>query len=249
MLIDKQRIKSAFTKAIPTYEHEAYIQQQIAKKLYKSLSAYIKRPVSSILEIGCGTGFLTRFLCTHFYPEIITANDLCPEVISHIPDGIKFIPGDMESIVFPEKYDLITGSSSIQWLTDLPLFLKKIDQNLAEKGLLAISTFGEKNFMEIREITGTGLSYYKKSDLEQIFSSTFHIIEIKEDIKTLYFSSPKDILLHMKQSGINGIVANRWTKADLMNFTNQYSKLFNSNNGLSLTYHPIYIIAQKRKNK
>lgn len=50
----------------------------------------------------------------------------------------------METINFPDKYDLIAGSSAIQWLENLPLFSEKMNRTLSEKGLVAISTFGRE---------------------------------------------------------------------------------------------------------
>ena len=144
MSINKQQIRKSFTKAISTYEQEAFVQYQIATELCRLLSVYSDHPISSILEIGCGTGFFTRLLRTSFPSATITANDLCSEVVNYIPDDIKFISGDMETINFPDKYDLIAGSSAIQWLENLPLFSEKMNRTLSEKGLVAISTFGEK---------------------------------------------------------------------------------------------------------
>ena len=102
----------------------------------------------------------------------------------------------METINFPDKYDLIAGSSAIQWLENLPLFSEKMNRNLLEKVLVEISTFGEKNLTEIKQITDIGLSYFTEPDLEHIISSSFQIIKMKEEIKTVYFPSPKDVLLH-----------------------------------------------------
>ncbi len=122
-----------------------------------------------------------------------------------------------------------------------------MNRTLSEKGLVAISTFGEKNLTEIKQITDIGLSYFTEPDLEHIISSSFQIIKMKEEIKTVYFPSPKDVLLHLKRSGVNGITSEKWTKSDLLYFTNQYNKLFKSDYGVSLTYHPIYIIASKKQ--
>ncbi|WP_455497431.1 malonyl-ACP O-methyltransferase BioC [Coprobacter sp.] len=246
MSIDKERLKTAFTKAAHTYEQEASVQQQIAAKLYNMLSRYLCCPPSSILEIGCGTGFLTRLLSTHFHPENITVNDLCPEMANYIPNNINFIPGDAEIIDFPNKYDLIASSSAIQWLTDLSSFLKKMDQKLSSNGILAISTFGEKNLSEIKYITDKGLNYPSRSELEQLIAPSFQILEIKENTHSLYFSSPWDVLIHMKHTGVNGINTDRWTNADMKHFIDRYNKLFYTDNKVSLTYHPIYIIATKK---
>lgn len=246
MLIDKKRIKISFTKAARTYEQEASVQQQIALKLYSLLSGHVKYSPASILEIGCGTGFLTRMLSSHFHSGIITVNDLCPEMENYIPDGMNFIAGDAEVIDFPDKYDLVASSSALQWLDDLPSFLVKIDQILSPNGLLAISTFGRNNLSEIKQLSGKGLSYLSRSELKQIISPLFQILEIKEDIQTLYFSSPKDVLVHLKRTGVNGINPDKWTRTDLKHFIDRYKELFCSGNEVSLTYHPIYIIASKK---
>lgn len=249
MSINKQRIKKAFTKAACTYEQEASVQQQIALKLYKILSGYLHHSPENILEIGCGTGFLTRILSAHYRPETITANDLCPEMANYIPDNIKFISGDVEVTSFPDKYDLIVSSSAIQWLADLTSFLEKTDHILPSNGLFAFSTFGEKNFFEIKCITGKGLPYLSKSELERLVSPSFQILEIKEEIRTLYFSSPKNVLIHMKHTGVNGINSDKWTKTNLKYFIDRYNELFHTGDKVSLTYHPIYIIATKKKKK
>ena len=54
-------------------------------------------------------------------------------------DGITFVPGDAEQLNFDGKYDLIISSSTIQWFEDTESFLKKIEKNVSENGVIAIS--------------------------------------------------------------------------------------------------------------
>ena len=60
-----------------------------------------------------------------------------------------------------------------------------------------------------------------------------------------FFSSPKDVLQHIKYTGVNGIESTRWTKKDLLRFTTEFEKFYSENVGYSLTYHPVYVIGKK----
>ena len=53
-------IKQRFSRSLQTYEQTAIVQREMAKILTEFLPQ--NKNFDSILEIGCGTGFLTREL-------------------------------------------------------------------------------------------------------------------------------------------------------------------------------------------
>lgn len=176
-------------------------------------------------------------------------NDLCIEMepyISDIQNKFVFIPGDAEKIVFSETYDLIASSSAIQWFTDLETFLRKIEKNLASGGVIAFSTFGINNLQEIKTITNCGLKYENVEYLNSLFSRYFDSVEITEEIISLVFPSPRDVLRHLKSTGVNGIMQEHWNKSKLSRFEYDYRELYTTEKGVSLTYHPIYITGRKK---
>ena len=61
-MINKQLITRRFSRAVESYNREAVAQKQIAYRMSDMLNHYLPRPCGRILEIGSGTGFLTRRL-------------------------------------------------------------------------------------------------------------------------------------------------------------------------------------------
>jgi malonyl-CoA O-methyltransferase len=67
----------------------------------------------------------------------------------------------------------------------------------------------------------------------------------EEETIEQHFATPKDVLRHLKETGVTGIRSRHWTPRQLMEFCNRYTEMFGSGHDVALTYHPIYIIAKK----
>lgn len=251
-MIDKALIKERFSKAANSYENEATVQKGIAKKMNDILCHSISSPPSTILEIGAGTGFLSRHLLKTFTHTEITINDLCEDMEAHFTDisdkkGIKFLWGDAEKLLLPKNQNLVVSCSTLQWFEDLESFFKRCNTILSSKGYLAFSTFGCDNLKEISYITGTTLNYHSINYLTQLLSNDFNIIYSNEEHVKIEFKNPIDTLYHLKSTGVSGLKRVRFTKDKLKDFSLQYIKKFGNNGNVSLTYHPIYIVAQKKQ--
>ena len=84
-MINKQLITRRFSRAVESYNREAVAQKQIAYRMSDMLNHYLPRPCGRILEIGSGTGFLTRRLMETLHPEKLVLNDICQEMSSLSP--------------------------------------------------------------------------------------------------------------------------------------------------------------------
>lgn len=168
---------------------------------------------------------------------------------------ISFLAGDAEKIPFPEQLHLITSCSTLQWFDSVQQFFARCQEVLKEEGYLAFSTFGEKNMTEIRELTGRGLPYHTKEELEHWLAKDYTLIYSSEESISMRFHSPMDVLYHLKQTGVTGLHQNAnhsWTRKDLSDFCARYYDLFGDEKdpkSVLLTYHPIYIIAKKKGKK
>ena len=101
---------------------------------------------------------------------------------------------------------------------------------------------------EIRELTGSGLPYRSREELVTALSTHFDILHSEEELISLSFDNPIKVLYHLKQTGVTGTSSQQLrTRRDLQLFSERYTQEFTQGTSVSLTYHPIYIIAKKKK--
>lgn len=270
--IDKDTVRKRFTKAISTYDSNASVQAAVAERLADTIGMAVCSSgmqhadhIGRVLEIGCGTGLFTREFLKRFRPCRMFLNDICPghsEFIASLlaesgPHGTRtdepspecmfsFIGGDAEGIAYPDRLDLIASCSAIQWFEDLPTFFARCSEALHAGGILAIATYGPGNLSEIREIENISLEYPPMKELGEMLSAHFRIVSLQEMHISLDFSSPMDVLRHMKLTGVTGTGHDVWTKGRCSRFCEEYSARFTDGNGMvRLTYHPILAVAVK----
>ena len=221
--MEKQLIAERFARARKTYDREARVQYKAAERMLRLLQPHIKRTGLDILEVGCGTGIYSRLLRQEFQPSELWLNDLCPEMEQSLQDllgqpHVHFLPGDAETLRMPPRIHVITSCSTLQWFSQPQQFFRQCQDILPPNGILAFSTFGPQNLQEIRTITGHGLHYFTTHEWGR----------------------------HLKLTGVTGTEKRIWTRTHLQAFAENYIRLFGQADGqVTLTYHPIYIIAQK----
>lgn len=235
--MNKDLIKARFSKSLSTYDANARIQKKMAERLITFLDS---NSYSNILEIGCGTGLLTEILTEKIQFETYIAIDIvkdCSSYIQKINSKINFINEDIEEFIKTnsKKYDLIISNASLQWVDNFKEVINQLKNSLNEKGTLLISTFGRENFREIGLITGTSLDYYSPMELQTLFPQS----KIDTEIHIIAFNTPKDVLKHLQNTGVNAIESKSWTKKDLVKFENTYNSI--CPNRPTLTYNPVYI--------
>lgn len=250
--MNKSLIARRFTKAIATYPHESSVQQRIAHKMIDLLDCHLPSPrPQRVVEFGCGTGNYSRLLLDTLHPERLLLNDLCAEMQhpcrSLLNERVSFVAGDAETVDFPIHTELITSCSTLQWFEAPGEFFRRCHQVLSERGYFAFSTFGTENMQEIRQLTGNGLPYLSCEALESLLTPHYQLIHTEEELIPLSFDAPMEVLRHLQSTGVTGISTASWTRASLAHFCTQYNERFACPNGtVSLTYHPIYIIAKKK---
>ena len=251
--IDKERIRQRFARSLDTYDAEAQVQGQIAVRLAQMIKEYSSE-ARRILEIGAGTGLLTREVLQTLSPDTYFINDLVPgscEKVNtyfaqHPSVNWHFIPGDMENLPIPEQLELIVSGSALQWFQDLEHFFKRAAQALVPGGYFIFNTYGPVNFQEIRKLTGKGLPYQSLNAIKIIANRYFRVENAFDELFPLSKKNPASILKHVRATGVNSTSNEPWTKGRLATFSQEYSDLFRSNEGVTLTYHPIYFVLEKR---
>lgn len=251
--MDKTLIRQRFAKAVDTYCRKADVQRSIASEMLALVKHYLPADAHRrVLEVGCGTGMFTRMYLREFNPERMWLNDICPEVESCFSDIIgldrRFIAGDAENTEFPARLSMMASCSAVQWFEEPERFFWHCCGLLDEGGFFAFTTFGKDNMREVSSITGFSLAYRSLEELSESLSTHYEIVHSSEEIRTMTFATPLEVLKHLKETGVTGIESKRWTRGMLSSFCSRYDELYSDGEGhVALTYHPIYMILKKRK--
>ena len=253
--IDKSQVAQRFEKAAQSYTEHAVVQKQICHHLMQLMQQHLpKMTFDRVFEIGCGSGNLSHLLMQNFQINQLLLNDLYPEVQQHFSESkkLQWRIGDVEQLYFPQSLDLITSSSALQWICDLDAIFKKCSDALTQQGYFCFSTFGQRNLKEIKALTGQGLDYLSiESIQEKLMQQDFEILHLSENIETLIFQNPKEVLQHLKATGVTATaLQHRWSKKSLQQFYQDYQQFSeldqHGQRHYQLSYHPIYCIARSK---
>lgn len=250
---DKQRIGRSFAKHYRHYDEAAVVQRDMADRLDAALGAAAPElRVHRALEIGVGTGFLTRRLTERYPAAEWWFNDLSPAAFDWLPVGLPLcntLPGDAEALDYPAGLDLLASASAVQWFEDLPAFLAKAHAVLRRGGVLAIASFARRNLWELAELTQAPLRYPEPEELAAMavragFAATLHLESWEH---TLHFPDIRELLDHLRRTGVNGAACGRTlsTPAQLRSFGERYAAAHPTADAtLPLTYAPVMLIAR-----
>lgn len=233
------------------YDLQAEVQRDICRRLAADVEA-AAHPAESVLELGAGTGFLTRHLRRIYPAAKLTVNDLTPKAAKYLDPLLQgatydYLWGDAETTPFPARYDLVASSSTMQWFDAPGAFIAKCAAHTLPGGVLALSTFGPDNFREIRAAAGRGLEYYDADQIgEMLKNSEYELLTMNEFRTELRFDAPADVLRHIKATGVSGTGYFCWTAGRLREFDARYRRDFSTPEGVTLTYHPIIVTAKRK---
>lgn len=270
-MIDKEKLKRRFSRNVNNYDKYANVQKKMGDNLIMNIKND-KANIKNILEIGCGTGYVTQRLIKDFPDAQITAVDIAPGMIEHVKtkikcDRVNFVCGDIEEMDFTNNYDLIISNATFQWFNNLNKTLSKLIRQLERGGILCFSTFGKDTFKELNE------SFYKAKQIfnisEQVsasqkFCSLYELQDIYNDIikrsnlndiniyssesyECEYFNCCKDFLHSVKKIGANNSQSNRtiMTPDFIEKVIEIYDKDYLENDRVVATYHTLYFYMKR----
>ena len=185
-IVETNNIKLAFSKAAKNYDTHAIFQKEIAEELlnfvFKTPHPTSHIPYPRILDIGCGTGFLTHGLADKFPDADIFACDISHTMLKVARSkmgGGKWEVGSgrchkkpyflaTDGSVLPYKnktFDIAASNLTYQWIGNLEGSFKEAHRILRPGGIFIFSTLAPETLKELRYCYAEASAKFNKDGL------------------------------------------------------------------------------------
>jgi SAM-dependent methyltransferase len=162
--------------------HAYFKEWKIRKRSCQRLLRYIKnnRRLSTILEVGCGNGWLSGRLAGAARGKVtgidINGAELAQarRVFGKI-SNLDFVDGDIRSGILREKkYDLVVFAASIQYFSSLGEIIEAAMQHLTLCGEIHLLDSPLYRFNEIAEARHRSRKYFAEAGFSKMANHYFH---------------------------------------------------------------------------
>ncbi|MED2765143.1 malonyl-ACP O-methyltransferase BioC [Bacillus thuringiensis] len=265
-MINKTLLQKRFNGAAVSYDRYANVQKKMAHSLLSILKERYSETASiRILELGCGTGYVTEQLSKLFPKAHITAVDFAESMIAIAQTrqnvkNVTFHCEDIERLRLEESYDVIISNATFQWLNNLQQVLRNLFQHLSIDGILLFSTFGHETFQElhasfqrakeernIKNETSIGQRFYSKDQLLHICKIETGDVHVSETCYIESFTEVKEFLHSIRKVGATNSNEGSYCQSPSLfrAMLRIYERDFTGNEGIMATYHALFIYITK----
>ncbi|MGE3318510.1 MAG: malonyl-ACP O-methyltransferase BioC [Candidatus Berkiella sp.] len=219
--MNKADVARSFSCAAKTYDKHAFVQQEIGQRLIERLD-YLKEPPRTILDVGAGTGSLTRRLQQQFPQSTVLAVDIAPGM-THFAKSQQswhfwrnnphYFCADAEQLPFQKNsIDLIFSNFALQWCLDLPLAFAEFKRVLKPGGMIFFSTLGPQTLFELRQsfaVVDNKTHVNEFIDMhdigDQLLNLRFSDPVIDMEMVTIHYPDVKSLLKDLKGTGAHNV--------------------------------------------
>lgn len=256
-LLDKYKTRLGFERAADTYDASAVLQREIGERLTERLDL-IKMQPETVLDIGCGTGFITENLLKRYKKARVIGVDIALNMVQKArkrggwfrkPLGVC---ADAACLPFQSQCaDMLISSLMLQWCNDLPAVFREFVQVLKPNGLLMFATFGPDTLRELRASWGKVDGFTHTSRFvdmhdvgDALLQAGFRDPVVDMEMITLTYSDVRDLLRDLKGIGANNATHGRnhglTGKARLLAFLQAYEQFRQKDGNYPATYEVVY---------
>jgi malonyl-CoA O-methyltransferase len=266
MNLPKSAIAQSFSQAASTYESSAFLQKEVAERLFERLDVMNISP-SAILDAGCGTGLCSRKLNKLFSKAKVTGIDIAPGMIDEAKKSnglftrIDYQVADIDDLPFEDNsFELIFSNLTVQWLIESKQVYKELNRVLKPGGLLIFSSLGPDTLTELKQSwqqVDSGVHVNNFMDMhiigDQVHAAHFENTVMDRDIITLTYETMIGLMKDLKAIGAHNIDSNRskglMGKNKFESLKAAYENFRWDDGQLPATYEVVFGHAWKKKEK
>ncbi|MEJ2671361.1 MAG: methyltransferase domain-containing protein [Deltaproteobacteria bacterium] len=260
----KQGIRRNFARRVLSYDQHACMQRLMAQGLV-AIARRVMGQARRILEIGCGTGYLTGLLRQANLEARLVALDLDASVVDAarrrlgLAAKVDWLVADGETPLNGE-YDLIIANATFQWFTCPEATMAAYYRNLAPGGALSFSTLGPKTF---RELAGALAQAAESLQLsappkipaqdfsncqtwsDRLYRAGFRRVQLAREMVTTTFPSVRQFLKALQATGAGNPRPSRFSPRLLTAMIAAYEAGYGKNGAIPVSYEMIWALARK----
>lgn len=215
---DNELIAEKFSKSLESYDSNAVAQRHIAQRLATMIESVESFDGDSlhVLEIGQGSGLFARWYMPRLrrlYPSAkisVDFVDLYATPCLGLADEENYHVANAEDWILKcesARYDMVTSSCAMQWFVHPERFIANVKRVLRPEAIFIASTFIKGNLKELDLLRPAPIAYLSADSLEKILSASFADYSIEEDEISLSFESSREMLKHLRQTGVTATPA------------------------------------------
>ncbi|PKM36413.1 MAG: malonyl-[acyl-carrier protein] O-methyltransferase BioC [Gammaproteobacteria bacterium HGW-Gammaproteobacteria-10] len=219
--LDKTKLRESFGSASHSYDRVAGLQRQVGWSLLQQAAQ--EKLSGVVVDLGCGTGFLTQALLNAENIALIVALDIALPMLKAAreklgdEDRLHYICGDAESPPLnTNSVDTVVSNLALQWCRDLTSVFSGLHGILKPGGELAFSTFGPQTLRELKRAWAEVDDYhhvnefYRETEIRHCLSNAgFKEITVQSEIYRPVYGSVMDLMKELKSMGAHNVSSGR----------------------------------------
>jgi len=218
-----------------------------------------------ILEVGCGTGYLTALLRRLNPGATLVAVDLEPTLLARTQErlgrasGVHLVAADGEAF-FGGPFDLIVSNSVFQWFSRPGDTLREYFQLLGPGGCLAFAALGPATFRELAQALAAAASVlalgeppdiparrFCSAEIWQNFlaAAGFLGVRVQRGLRTKTYPTVQAFLRALQATGATNPAPRPFSPRLYRRMAGAYREAFGVNGFIPVTYEAIWAVARK----
>lgn len=260
----KQAIQRNFARRGATYDRHAKIQQWMAGELLQGCREAALR-AHRILEVGCGTGYLTELIRQANPHAILVALDLEVSLLQQArkrlgrQSGVHLVAADGEAFS-RGSYDLILSNSVFQWFSRPEETLREYYRMLRPGGCLAFAILGPGTFQELaasfQEAAGVrspaespevvAVSFSGEETWRRfLIKAGFQEVSLQREVRTETHATVQDFLHALQATGATNPQPRPLSPRLFRTMAAIYRQAYGLDGAIPVTYEVIWAFAKK----
>ena len=250
-----------FSSRAVAYGEQSTVQASLAEQLITLAPA--PAPAGPILEVGCGTGHLTRHILRRWPGHPVDAIDIAPGMIHRAekligPDrGVRWMVADAMSFCGGQPYELILSNCALHWLHPFRTGIANLVTQLRSTGMLAATVMLTGTLSELHEARLRVAPLKPPAGRLPTFEEVIDVLRehgllisyASEENRTAQLPCAEDVLRMVHDQGLSGGHVSRshtpLTRGELAAIAQDYNFNYRNPDGtVRITYHVGFFVAR-----